>query len=108
MWEAIAEAFAADIGPHFEVEEQHLLPPLEAAGEEQLALRTWSDHRRLRALLGRAGDDRDRLQQFGQLLREHVRFEENELFPAAEKALGSIELAAIAEASAATATALQR
>lgn len=108
MWEAVAAAFDADIGPHFEVEEQHLLPPLEAAEEEELVRHIRSDHQRLRELLAQTGNDRERLREFGQLLRVHVRFEESELFPAAEKVLGAAELAAVAEASAATEAALRR
>ena len=108
MWESIARAFDSDLGPHFEVEEQRLLPPLEAAGEHELVGRTRSDHERLRALRAQTRDERGRLARFGELLREHVRFEESELFPTAEKVLDRSELVAVAEASAATATALQR
>lgn len=108
MWEAIAHAFDSDLGPHFDVEEQQLLPPLEAAGEDELVGRTRSDHQRLRALCAQTGDERERLRRFGELLREHVRFEESELFPTAEKVLEPSELVAVAEASAATAAALQR
>lgn len=108
MWESIAHAFDSDLGPHFEVEEHHLLPPLEAAGEDELVGRIRSDHQQLRALCAQTGDDRGRLRRFGELLREHVRFEESELFPRAEKVLDPSELVAVADASAATAAALQR
>ena len=108
MWESIADAFESDLGPHFEVEERYLLPPLDAAGEDSLGRRTRSDHQQLRELLARKGDPRERLLQFGELLREHVRFEESELFPAAEKALGPAELAAVAEASADTEASVRR
>ena len=108
MWESIAHSFDSDLGPHFEVEEQQLLPLLEAAGEHELVGRTRSDHERLRALRAQAGDERGRLERFGELLREHVRFEESELFPTAEKVLDPSELVAVAKASAATPTAVQR
>ena len=58
MWESIAHSFDSDLGPHFEVEEQQLLPLLEAAGEHELVGRTRSDHERLRALRAQAGDER--------------------------------------------------
>ena len=99
MWLSIAKAFDSDLGPHFEVEERYLLPPLDVAGEEPLTRRTRSEHRTLRALLDQEGDAREQLRQFGQLLREHVRFEENELFPKAEQVLSPAELAATAAAS---------
>lgn len=100
QWAAVAAAFEADLLPHFEVEEGHLLPPLEAAGLTDLVLRTQAEHTRLRALREPGGAPRERLAELGQLLAEHVRFEEGTLFPAAEEALGADALGAIAEASA--------
>ncbi|MBK8011756.1 MAG: hemerythrin domain-containing protein [Deltaproteobacteria bacterium] len=104
-WETIAEAFDADLAPHFEVEELYLLPPIDAAGEVELVRRTRSDHERLRSLLASADDPRSRLREFGERLRQHVRFEEQELFPTAEATLDAAQLRAVANASAATATA---
>jgi hemerythrin-like domain-containing protein len=98
----------ADLRTHFEVEEGLLLPSIEAVGEVELAQRVRADHARLRALCARAGADRDGLRQFGELLRQHVRFEESELFPIAERMLGVVELEAVAEASASTAAAQER
>ena len=90
---AVRERFDAELEPHFEVEEEVLLPALEAAGEAVLAERTRRDHRALRGLL--AGAERGepgRLAEFAALLEQHIRFEERELFPAAEARLGEEQL----------------
>jgi iron-sulfur cluster repair protein YtfE (RIC family) len=99
-----------DLAPHFAVEEELLLPALEAAGCVELVARTRTDHDRLRELLreSEAIEDRERLRRFGQLLRDHVRFEENELFPAAEANLDAGTLTAVAERSAALDSAKRR
>jgi len=97
-----------ELAPHFAVEEELLLPALEAAGCAQLVARTRSDHRRLEELLETPADEREHLRRFGELLRDHVRFEENELFPAAEERLDPATLAAVAQASAALESAQRR
>lgn len=107
-WEAVAVGFETDLDPHFKVEERYLLPPMEAVGERAMAERTGEEHARLRALPTDEGDSRDRLRRFGELLRDHVRFEENELFPRAEEVLTAEALVEVAEASAATEAALLR
>ncbi len=101
QWAAVATAFEAELLPHFEVEERHLLPRLAGAGLTDLVLRTQTEHARVRALREPGEGPRERLAELGQLLAEHVRFEEGTLFPAAEEALGADALEAIAEASAA-------
>lgn len=108
IWASVSVAFEAELNPHFIVEEQHLLSALEGAGEEALTARTRAEHARLRALNGGADNARDRLAKFGALLRQHVRFEERELFPLAEELLSIEALQAVAEASAATMAATQR
>lgn len=88
----LAARFAAELEPHFRIEEAVLLPALAAAGEETLVRRTLEDHAALRAL---AADPASGV-AFGRRLREHVRFEERELFPACEARLGDATLEAIA------------
>jgi hemerythrin-like domain-containing protein len=106
-WLGLRAAFAAELEPHFAVEERTLLPALAAAGEEARVARTLADHTRLRALA--AGDaTRDALRELGALLHRHVRYEEKDLFPCAERVLSTAALAAVAEASAALATAVER
>jgi hypothetical protein len=97
-WAEVRRRFDAELAPHFAVEERVLLPALEAAGEAALAARTRSEHAQLRALLDGDADAEARLRAFGALLTAHVRFEERELFPAAEARLPSAVLDAVAAA----------
>ncbi len=106
-WAAAAAAFARELEPHFGVEEMHLLTAMAAAGEADLVARTRRDHARLRELV-RLPAERGVLREFGELLGAHVRFEEQELFPRAEQVLSAADLATIAHAGAALATAQQR
>ena len=80
-----AQVFAANLEPHFVVEENSLLPAMVDAGENELVARTLREHAELRALLKRLPDgDGDTLLSFADLLSAHVRFEERELFAAAQ------------------------
>lgn len=78
---ALADALA-ELEPHFVVEEAELLPRALAHGGEaaSLAERMRREHGELRA----ENDPR----RAATLLEAHVRFEERELFPALERALG--------------------
>lgn len=81
----VLQAFSEELEPHFQVEEQSLLPLLRSAGNTPLEQRTLEDHRQLRALLNDLRrNDSKALDSFGKLLILHVRFEERELFPALE------------------------
>ena len=80
-----AEVFATDLDPHFIVEENGLLPAMVEAGENELVARTLREHAELRTLVKRLPDgDGDTLLRFADLLSAHVRFEERELFAAAQ------------------------
>lgn len=90
-WTAVRAAFEAELEPHFRDEELRLLPRLDGARDD-LVSRTRGDHERLRhlALHGRGPGD---LRAFGELLKEHIRFEERQLFPAIEATLEPLEAA---------------
>lgn len=82
------QAFANELEPHFQIEEQSLLPLLKNAEAQPLVRRTLADHLQLRALLkDLRQNDADALDSFGRCLSAHVRFEERELFPALESVL---------------------
>jgi len=85
----VVALFAAELDPHFRVEEQGILVLLAEAGEHDLAGRTLADHAELRRLARRlAAPDAETLLSFAELLGAHVRFEEREVFEAAQARLG--------------------
>jgi hemerythrin-like domain-containing protein len=84
----VARRFRTELEPHFQVEEEVLLPALLEIGEANLVTRTLDDHAFLRAQVSAAENGAlDALAGFGQRLHEHVRFEERSLFPACEEKL---------------------
>ena len=84
----VIRAFSAELEPHFQVEEQSLLPLLRSAETQSLVQRTLADHQQLRALLDDLRrNDSEALDGFGKGLSAHVRFEERELFPVIENLL---------------------
>lgn len=88
LMRVVPEDFRCRMEPHFRLEEEELLVRLAQAGEASLVRRTLAEHRLLRDLAARvAGGDRAALKDFGLALRDHVRFEERELFVAAEARL---------------------
>ncbi len=101
----LPQIFATELEPHFRVEEETLLPPLRAAGEQAQAARTLEEHRQLRMLVEACAQDKGRrLAEFGTLLEAHVRYEERQLFPLAEAMLPAAALAAVAARAAARTT----
>jgi Hemerythrin HHE cation binding domain len=93
-WLEVRRRFAAELEPHFRIEEERLLPPMLDAGEALLVARTRADHGALRRLVS-AGSEAQALARFARLLRDHVRFEEHELFPRAEALLSDAVLEAV-------------
>lgn len=82
----VGERFRTELLPHFEEEERWLLPLLRQQGETALAERTLAEHAELAQLAERLRlPSREGLLAFADALTRHVRFEERELFPAAER-----------------------
>jgi phytoene dehydrogenase-like protein len=95
---AARQRFDTELEPHFLAEEELLLPALAAAGEPELVARTEQDHATMRAHLAAAErGEPERLAAFAALLEEHIRFEERELFPAAESRVSGSVLDRIEE-----------
>jgi hypothetical protein len=92
-WVELRTRFADELEPHFQLEERGLLPAMQDAGERTLVERTLADHHAMRVLIN-AGGPED-LATFAQSLAEHIRFEETELFPCAQRILAPGVLAAI-------------
>lgn len=81
----VARSFDSEMEPHFREEESELLPFLAAAGENDLVWRTLAEHAELRALAAALRQaEAATLLRFADLLAAHVRFEERELFEAAQ------------------------
>ena len=84
----VVQTFAAELDPHFCVEEQGILVLLAQAGQHDLVARTLADHTELRRLAkALATPDADTLLRFAELLGTHARFEEREVFEAAQARL---------------------
>lgn len=88
-WYAKREVLLRELTPHFETEEQTLLPLLKEISTD-LSERLLSDHRLMLSMLR----DEDNVQpiEFAELLKTHVRFEEREMFPLLEEKYGDSEL----------------
>lgn len=86
--EELPRIFAEELEPHFQAEEADLLPQLDTWGENALVERTLQEHQQMRELvtLIKAGNTLA-LKTFADLLYNHVRFEERELFLKAEQKL---------------------
>jgi Hemerythrin HHE cation binding domain len=94
----VRERFAAEISPHFAIEET-LLDALQGCGVDDLVLRTRREHAEmLRLLDASTTTDPKCLCELGQLLNDHVRFEERELYPTCEELLARDILERVANA----------
>jgi len=98
VWRHVQDAFAAHLEPHFRIEEDHLLPGLEAIGEPALAERIREDHAALRALRDEAAPTAETVGELGGRLEDHVRFEERTVFESTQHRLPEATLRAVAEA----------
>ena len=88
VWEEIDRKFRSELEPHFRIEEEYLVPPMEAIGELELVERLNEEHRLLREIVaGRSERTLSSLRDFGEILEKHIRFEEREFFERAEKLL---------------------
>jgi len=96
--DVVRERFAAEITPHFVIEET-LLTALEGHGVDHLVKRTRDEHAMIEKLLEQAlAANTTCMCELGELLIEHVRFEERELYPACEELLSAETLDRIAAA----------
>lgn len=85
---SVPAIFLNELEPHFQEEEQGVLPQLAIAGEVALVNRTLEEHRQMRELVAQlAAGDLNSLKPFGVLLKAHVQFEERELFVTAQAVL---------------------
>lgn len=95
VWKEVRERFINEVEPHFKVEETGLLPILEQAGETELVRRTQTEHAELRRMVREGG--MLNMAGFGELMSQHIRFEERELFEVAQQRIPPEKLAALVE-----------
>lgn len=85
LMKQLVGVFDRELEPHFVVEETDLLPYLQQHDQHELVERTLAEHRALRDEIERIrGGCGEAVATFGKALESHVRFEERELFVAAE------------------------
>lgn len=75
--------FENELIPHFELEETHIFPLLDA--DHELIKRALAEHRRLRRLFNDDQDIEKSLHKIEEELEQHIRFEERILFPEIQK-----------------------
>ncbi|MDH5485271.1 MAG: hemerythrin domain-containing protein [Gammaproteobacteria bacterium] len=92
LWTEIQKNYKKDMELHFELEEKILLPAINAAGLETHVERILFEHQEMRDILAQDLIDSAGMQAFSRLLKDHVRFEERELFSAAEELLSESAL----------------
>lgn len=100
--EELLTLWRTEVGPHFVAEEERLLPLFArySTPDHPLICETLRQHVLMRSLLDEIAEglaangvlDLTVVHALGDALREHVRFEENELFPAVEAVLPEAQL----------------
>jgi len=76
--------------PHFEMEETHIFPILNA--DNDLIKRALAEHRRLKRLFEEQDDNVKSLNEIKEELDQHIRFEERVLFPEIQKVATEAQL----------------
>jgi len=98
-WEEVEKKFQEELEPHFQIEEEYLVPHLTTIGEIKLVDRLKDDHEILRRIIrNKAVRTPLALKQFGEILDRHIRFEERELFEIAQERLSSQILKSVEKA----------
>ncbi|MEP7362845.1 MAG: hemerythrin domain-containing protein [Acidobacteriota bacterium] len=89
------ERFDGELANHFQLEEEILFPAHPGPLAEQLI----AEHRELESFVAtlRSAPDRSTLDAFLELLRRHIRLEENEFFESAQRSVPAAQLQSIGE-----------
>jgi len=92
------ERFDAELAGHFAAEEEVLFPAAREFAGDELVDSLIAEHRRMEELAKvlRAGSSREALENFLELLRAHIRKEENELFQILQDRMPEETLGALA------------
>lgn len=87
----VKTVFQNDLAPHFDLEEQAILPELTRAGEVALVNRTLEEHVELTRLVSGL-ETPGYLKTFAELLKAHVKFEEKIVFETCQNVLDASAL----------------
>ncbi len=93
-WLELKTKFETELNDHFKKEEKLLLPLMKKSGLDKLVDRTLNEHQLMRRLIKEKAT-KNNLKEFAELLKDHVRFEERELFVMAEQFLSRENLKAV-------------
>jgi hemerythrin-like domain-containing protein len=79
---------------HFVIEEKYLLEPLAAlTGNDNMVQRIYAEHETFRAFTDKpAGQSLEELQAIAALLKDHIKYEEREVFTRAQEVLSTRQL----------------
>ena len=96
LWQELEHYYVSELDEHFRIEESHLGKQLAAVGRHDLLHWLQQEHAKLRTFF-QADNSRSvaQLHALGELLAQHVRFEERELFNVAQELLGDEHLQAL-------------
>ena len=103
LYADLLESWEARLLPHFRVEQECLLARLvrRVPRDDEVITRTLGDHLSMAALVATARDTtdpelrRDAVRRFGEMLRAHIRWEEEVLFEVTQRTLDGKELEAL-------------
>lgn len=92
-WQQLQHSLIEQIEQHFKIEEEFLLQPLEQLGiASQLTEQIYAEHEEFARGAQLTNPNLVEIQRLAQLLKTHVRLEEQQLFPLAEQYLSAAQL----------------
>ena len=99
MADYIVHSFDIEMNPHFIAEEKFLFSKLPA--DHLLRLKAEKDHKEMRRMIleMQSNPNVQLLQEFSELLKQHIRFEERDLFNLLQEIIPEAELVEIGEQS---------
>jgi len=99
FWDGIKRYFSEHLEPHFRIEENLIVPGLKKLGEDRLCKKLLSDHAGLRKTMKIRRPSAADINDFGSRLKNHIRFEETELFEFVQNNFSRKQLARIHQAA---------
>lgn len=97
----LVRAWSAEIAGHFDDEERLLLPLIRDCAARRRLLDEHAELKRMAAAAQLVGPDPDPewVKRLGQLLHDHIRWEERELFPSVEHGMSEADRTKLVEAT---------